>query len=217
MSDIFEYWSRYRAPNWYHRDDWPTLSRVSHHFNTHVLPVPFTGPLKSARVTLLYLAPGLSRSDFSRARSPKRWQRKLRRLRGFEPLSGPNEHKEGWDWWQSRTRRFGDWEKLRSKVAILEMCPYHSKSFHDWQLLAALPSCRVSIEWAQDVLFTEAETGDRVVICLRAPKYWGLKPGKQYGAGLFAPRTARSGHMMRTAMRRRITAAVQEMLGLERD
>jgi len=217
MSDIFEYWSKYRPPNWFHPDDWPTLCRVKHHFNMSVLPVPFTGSLKCAPVTLLYLAPGLSRSDYSKAKSEEGHREKLRRLLGCEPLSTPKEHKEGWTWWQSRTKRLGPWEKLRSKIAILEICPYHSKRFHDWELLSALASCRTSIEWAQDVLFPEAEAGERVVICLRAPKYWGLKLGKQYKQGLFAPRTNRGGYMMKTAMRRRITGAVQEILSFGRD
>jgi len=44
---------------------------------------------------------------------------------------------------------------------VLNIGAYHSTAFADYQLLAALPSCRVSLDWAQGVLFPQAVKGDR--------------------------------------------------------
>ncbi len=101
---------------------------------------------------------------------------------------------------------------MRTKFAILNIGAYHSEKFVDRPLLAALPSSRVSIDWAQHVLFPEAIAGRRVVVCLRSAKFWGLKEGKRYGKALFAPPVTRRGHMIhgreRNAIIREVKAAL---------
>jgi len=67
----------------------------------------------------------------------------------------------------------------------------------------------MSIAWAQDVLFPQAIAGDRVVICLRATRFWGLEIGKKYGQSLFAPHVTRGGHMKHDKMRTQIIKAVK--------
>ena len=213
MSDIFQFWENYRLPDWRHPQDCAVLKRTERDFNSKCLPTPFTGPLRNAPVTLLYLNPSVSKSDFVEAKTANGH---LPRLSGLEPLPGPDEHREGWEWWKSRTKRFGDWTDLRSKVAILQLCPYHSEKFDRRVLLLSLPSSRTTLEWAQDVLFPQAKNGDRIVICLRAHKDWGLDTGKSYGQGLFSPLTTRGGHMHDGRMRGKIVSAVREILSLDR-
>ena len=212
MSDIFEFWQRYRPPQWFHPADEEVLRRVDNHFDKKSMPAPFSGPLKSAPVVLLYLAPGLSKGDHLAVRSVEGRRRKIRRLFGTEPLSSQEEHCEAWNWWHRRTKVFGPWEEIRSKIAIFEICPYHSKAFHDWAPLSALPSCRLSVEWAQDVLFTQAEKCRRIVICLRAHKHWGLTAGHKYNGYLFAPEPTRGGYMIKSRMRTRVIETVKEFL-----
>jgi hypothetical protein len=86
-------------------------------------------------------------------------------------------------------------EALCTKVAVLNIGAYHSKTFTDHGLLAALPSSRMTLDWAQSVLFPQAEEGKRAVICLRAAEFWGLERGRRYGEGLFVPNVNRSGYM----------------------
>src|ERR1700737_12691 len=102
----------------------------------------------------------------------------------------------------SRTKCFGDWDEIGSKISVLNIGAYHSKSFNDTPLLAVLPSSRMSIAWAQEVLFPQAIAGRRVVICLPAARFWGLELGKQYGKSLFAPDVTRAGahEKMRTQL-----------------
>lgn len=101
---------------------------------------------------------------------------------------------------------------MQTKVAILNIGAYHSKTFADVPLLAALPSSRVSLDWAQRVLFPQAIAGNRIVICLRAARFWGLKEGKSYGEALFAPPVTRSGYMKHGRMRRIVIREVKDML-----
>jgi hypothetical protein len=213
MSDIFQFWDSYSPPHWLHPEDRVVLAWAQHGFNKRCLPTPFTGPLREALVTLLYLNPALSDSDNFEFESATG---RLQRLSGWEPLPGPDEHPEGWKFWSNRTKIFGDWKQLRSKVAILQLCPYHSKSFDEWSLLPVLRSSRAAIEWANDVLFPQAEDGDRIVICLRSHKYWGLKRGQRYKQGLFAPATTMNGYIEKTEMRGTIINAVREILGMNR-
>jgi hypothetical protein len=94
-------------------------------------------------------------------------------------------------------------------VAVLNIGAYHSRAFADTPLLAALPSSRMSIAWAQKVLFPQAISGDKVVICLRATHFWGLEMGRKYGHSLFAPHVTRGGHMKHNKMRKQIIKAVK--------
>ncbi|HRJ67929.1 MAG TPA: hypothetical protein PLW48_12405, partial [Alphaproteobacteria bacterium] len=121
----------------------------------------------------------------------------FRKWQGNEPLRTSGG--EGEKWLRSRTRTFGDYEAVRNHLAILNIGAYHSKVISDYATLTALPSSRVSLDWAQNVLFPEAERGERIVICMRAAAYWGLKTGESYGQGLFAPAVNRSGYLLKNA------------------
>jgi len=167
------------------------------------------GKLRTAPVVLLYLAPGWSKQDRIDARSKLAQDYYMRRHRGREPFRTDSP---GFRWLISRTKCFGDWDQIGSKLAILNIGAYHSKSFTDAPLLAALASSRASIAWAQAVLFPQAIAGKRVVICLRAARFWGLEAGRQYGRSLFAPHVTRSGHMKHGKMRSRIIKAVRSVI-----
>jgi hypothetical protein len=130
---------------------------------------------------------------------------------GDQPFRGPES--DGFKWLFSKTKCFGiDWKELWPHLAVLNICAYHSKRVKDTPLLAALPSCRVSIGWAQDVLFPQAEAGERVVICLRSAQFWGLKQGTQYGHSLCAPLATIGGYMKHSPMRERIIEAVKSVI-----
>lgn len=196
-TDIFEFWSGINPKGGMHPADRDVLSRVDHSFDLRCLPGCFAGPLRTAPVVLLYLSPGLSEQDYTDAVTRKGRTRYRRSWAGEEPLRGPKDHESAWQWWKSRTACFGNWQELQKKVAILNIGAYHSKTFADAPLLAALPSSRVSIDWAQHVLFPAAIAGRRTVVCLRSARFWGLREGQRYGKALFAPRVTRGGYMIK--------------------
>jgi len=216
--DIFEFWSQAGPRDMQHPQDREVLSRLknAHKFDLHCLPYCFVGPLRSAPVVLLYLSPGFNKFDRKQPRTSKGrdWVMKCRT--GNQKLPGQDDHYDGWKWWRSHTSAFGDWQKLQDRVAVLDIGAYHSPRFSDWGLLAALPSCRVTIEWAQTVLFPQAIAGKKIVVCLRSPNYWGLddgKAGRRYGTGLFAPRVNQGGYMIKKyALRQQIIDLVRYYL-----
>jgi hypothetical protein len=79
--------------------------------------------------------------------------------------------------------------------------------------LLALPSSPVSLGWAQDVLFPDAEAGKRIVICMRSASYWGLEQGRKYEGSLFAPEVNRSGYLLKNHENDRLVELVQKRLG----
>jgi hypothetical protein len=152
--------------------------------------------------------------DLEEAESDKGHQFYWRQRQGNEPLrSQINREKKSW--WVSRTKRFEvDPEILRHKLAVLELCAYHSKTFSDGSLIRKLPSSQVAFRWATTTLFAQARLRTRVVICLRAAKRWGLTVGSKDG-WLFAPAVTRSGHMLDGEDRNTIVAAVKAALMID--
>ena len=207
--DIFEFWTEAAPTDTIHPRDRYVLDRVSHGFDLRCLPSPFNGPLRTAPVVFLYLAPGWAQEDVNEACTPLGQARLAERRDGYRPLGGPDDHEPDWRWWSSRTRSLGPWQEIREKVAIFDISGYHSKSFTDPHVLAALPSSRAALDWAQEVLFPEAESGKRVVICMRSPQYWGLGKKNQYGKALFSPPVTRGGHMLHGAVREEVLTAAR--------
>lgn len=179
------------------------------------LPSNISGPLRDARVVLLFLNPGFNLANLVEPKTKSGRDKYVAYRSGEAPLSPADDASNpiGKKWRSSRLSFLGDWEGARHKTAVMNIGAYHSKNFVDHDLLASLPSSRAAIDWAQNVLFPEAEAGERVVICLRAAHYWGLQPGNQYGRSLFAPHTTRGGHMRRGVLREKIIRAARRALG----
>ncbi len=193
--DLFDFWQKIEPRQNIHPADESILKRVDHSFQLDTLPCPILGPLKTSLVVLLFLSPGFEENDRVEAKNEAGQSRYAEMREGNQLLPAPEDSEGDWKWWHRRTALFGDWRELRDKIAILNIGAYKSKTFEDIPLLAALPSSRVSLNWAQTVLFPQAEEGSRVVVCLRSARFWGLSAGKKYGKGLFAPKVNRSGHM----------------------
>jgi hypothetical protein len=206
--DIFEFWGQIASDQRVHPADIEVMRRVKHSFNLESLPICFFGPLRSAEIVLLFLSPGDNEESY--------WDQDQRdcgfQRTGRAPLPGPEQHRPRWKWWTSRTKQFGEWVELRNRIAVLNIGAYHSRSFTDEPLLAALPSSRLSLDWAQTVLFPQAERGERLVVCLRSAPFWGLEVGRKYGQALFAPEVTRGGHMLHGEMREEIVGIATELL-----
>ncbi|HEY1473846.1 MAG TPA: hypothetical protein VGF53_07155 [Pseudolabrys sp.] len=171
------------------------------------MPASFAGRLRDAPVVLLFLSPGFNQLDLKMARSRQGRSYYAKRRTGRQSLSADwSGHK----WFKSRIKIFGlEFSQVRDKIAVLNIGAYHSRRFTDYPLLAALPSSRISLDWAQSFLFPKALKGKRVVVCLRAAHFWGLEAGKQHGRSLFAPHVTRGGHIRKkTGAEKRMRKAV---------
>lgn len=213
-SGIFDFWAGCPEQAEAHPSDAKVLNRVSHGFDLEVPPIAYTGPLRTAPVVVLFLSPGLGPFDRKHAQTQdgRSWYHAQRSGHAWLPTI--EEHYGAWTWWSRIVRQF-DVEpmRVRDRLAILNIGAYHSENFHDWHMLNALPSSRVTLDWAQHVLFPEAECGDRIVVCLRSAKFWGLRKGECNGGALYAPTHSRSGFMGKGPLRDKISANVRERIG----
>jgi hypothetical protein len=181
------------------------------------LPNPFFGPLATAPAVLLFLNPGLRPYDVERADDVEAHDYFARQRTGRAPLPSKEEYEATHQWLTARLQQFGCApDMVRDKLAVLNLCPYRTKTFDTKHMLAALPSCRVCLDWAQSVLFPAAEQRSRVVVCLRSARYWGLDTGENGEAHghLFVPRVTRSGVMIDGQLREGAIGAVRGALGL---
>ena len=211
-SDIFKFWARINKADKIHPDDKEVLERVQHGFDLRCLPGPFFGPLQTAKVVFLYLSPGFVPEDVTDAECEHVQNLYAKQRTGTAQIPGPDDYPAAWNWWHAHVNVFGELEDMRDKIAFLNIGAYKSEAFNDHPLLASLPSCRVSIDWAQANLFPEAMEGRRIVICMRSHRYWGLKRGEAYGKSLYAPETTPAGHMHHGPLYDEIIEKVQERL-----
>ena len=211
MEDIFDFWSRIGPADRVHPADRETFARSpGHSFDHRGLPGCFMGPLRTAPVILLYLSPGAD--DGADADIETNQKRQMRMRAGNEPLPSETDNEATWKWWKSRTDCFAeDWRSLRSRVAFLNIGAYHSNEVRDVRLLLSLPSSRVALDWATYTLFPQARAGERVVVCMRSQRFWGLAGGRT-GRSLFAPDVTRGGHMHHGPAREEVIATVKNAL-----
>lgn len=213
---IFDFWTECPSEARIHPRDKIVFDRIGNDlgFDLRCLPSNVWGPLATARVVLLFLSPGFAEEDVDVATSPEGQASYVKRRQGTESLDSREDHAPGWRWWASRTKAIGTPAEVQSAVAILNIGAYHSRTFDDVHALMALPSSRAAIDFAQGTLFPEAERGERVVICLRKPRAWGLTVGREYPGTLFVPPTTQSGHMVHGPSRELAAAAARKALGL---
>jgi len=218
--DIFSFWSRIADDAFVHPDDKDIFARVRHTLQTDCLPICFVGPLRTAKIVLLFLSPGYSKFDTDQALTAHGQSYYRSQRMGDGRLPSEADHALAHKWWTKIVRQFDPLpERLADQIAVLNIGAYHSVKFNDWHMLTALPSSRVALDYAQQVLFPKAEQGERVVVCLRSARLWGLSQGVSgsgecYGQALFVPATTQGGIMHRGDFRNRVVAAVRSALDL---
>ena len=212
--DIFDFWANVPGDACEHPLDRAVLDRVKHGFQRECLPGPFYGRLRIAPVVLLFLSPGFRSDDLAHAKSPEGQTYYERSRTGECDLPTLDENEGSAQWSRRIISQFGiAYEDARDEIAFLNISPYKSATFDDPCMLSALPSCRAALDWAQSVLFPQAEAGKRVVVCLRSARHWGLEPGEGYSGSLYAPPCGRSGFMIRGSLRDRVASAIQAACG----
>lgn len=167
-------------------------------FHLSLMPVPYFGDLDNAGVIILLLNPGLHASDYMLEERFPEFRDELRSVirqesRGNPFLDPRWAWTSGFTWWEGKlgevarviaSKRFNGHygEALRSlsgHVAVIEMVPYHSKSFGG---PVDIPSARAALAFVKEVV----EEGRRTVIVTRQVRKWGFAPSDKvinYSAG----------------------------------
>jgi len=171
-------------------------------FHTHLMPMPWVGNLRTAKVFLLQLNPGVGAHDyFGEHRVPEYLAMLEANLKQSEdhafPFLGPDF---GWhggaNYWQPKLKRVvdsldGDWRRVAAGIAILELVPYHSREFAQGdRWVDTLESTRLMRAFVREELCPDHHANRCTVIALRAYARWGVagiskpNPGRARGATL---------------------------------
>jgi hypothetical protein len=112
-TDLFEFWRQIGATDFVHPEDAPTFKRLKgqHGFNLNCLPLSFSGPLRHARVVLLYLSPGLPKTLVERSKTPEFQRLYANQRTGRASLPGPDSPGHKW-----RMGRLGGYLHRRSRA-----------------------------------------------------------------------------------------------------
>lgn len=170
--------------------------------NLDTFPCPFWGPIHTAKLVLCYAGPGSTEneygSDRSDARNPKWMANRIKGFDGRTEIVFESMHRRARNWFSGRIASVlgiqkSEAEDLRSKVAIIDLTAYRG-TITAWEEVAFLPSTQIMREWAKRTLFEQAKQKRRVVMVMRANKWWGVPSIPWHSGYLFAPKCTRSGY-----------------------
>jgi len=172
--ELIAYWSCMKGGN-IHPDDVPYIDRMK--FETHLHPVPWVGPLKTAKVYLLFLNPWLSQDDVDYEKSNPEFITILRNniQDGLQPyfylLERFNDH-PGYRW---ARRIFGSdiGESQTDRFCIIQLVPYHSREGAAARALARkLPSTIAAREFVQKTPIPRVLDRQIGLVVARSTKLW---------------------------------------------
>ncbi len=169
-----------------------------HRFHLSLLPVPYGGDLARADIVILLLNPGFSYIDYYAETRVPAFRRRLEKnlAQEFAGVEFPFLWLDpefcwhsGFIWWEKKLRRLIEkiaegkfsgrylyaLRDLSSRLAIVELVPYHSLSFQGHALIDCLPSVAQARCYVHDVLLPATKTGVKTVIVTRQKDAWGLK------------------------------------------
>lgn len=193
------------------------LESESARFHLGLLPMPYLGNLRTAKVILLSLNPGIGAHDyFGEFQVPEYRDALYQNLRQqgnapFPFLAPEHSWHGGAAYWLPRLRPVVKWVKASlgidtteaislcaSRLAVLELVPYHSSSFQlSDSAIQRLESSRLARAVVFEELLPRHHRGDCRLIVLRSRERW-LKGARTAPAGdlirfpdSYAPRNAR--------------------------
>jgi hypothetical protein len=182
---VYRDWRTYTEAHCFARSD-------GKEFHLGLMPMPYLGNLREARVFLLSLNPGIGAHDYFGEHQVKEYAMELRRnLRQEEDARFPfllpaHSWHGGAAYWSPRLRGIlnavSEISKLSladatahcaRRIAVLELVPYHSTTF---EMTAAqvnkLESARLARAFVFGELLPRQSRGECKVIVLRARQHW---------------------------------------------
>lgn len=170
---------------------------ADHRLHLSLLPIPYGGNLADADILILLLNPGFSYTDYyAETRMPAFRERLKANLeQSFADIEYPFLWLDpefcwhsGFNWWEKKLRdvttviaaekfngRYLDaLRDLSTRLAHIELVPYHSSSFRGHTLIDDLPSARAAKRFVHDTLIPAAKTGAKTIVVTRQGAAWGL-------------------------------------------
>lgn len=184
--------------------------------HTSLVPIPFVGNLKKARVVMLLLNPGLSETDYFGERQVtgfrERLLENLKQTEGqnypFLPLDPSLSWHSGNRYWQNKlgpiiTNAAIRWgctngearQRVSHRVAALELVPYHSCSYRlSGTVEAALASVKLARRYLLETLVPRAMSGEVLLVAMRKVNVWAIPP-ETLNVVSFSGGAARGAHL----------------------
>jgi len=181
-----------------------------------LIPQPFVGNVRGAKIYILLLNPGLGPHDyFGEYEVPEYREALLGNLKQkycsaqypFLFLDPVHSWHGGYQWWNGKlsgvieelAKATGvslaeSRAQLAKDIASIELLPYHSMAFRDadgW--LKNLPSVRLAREFVQSFVLDRVKAGKAIVVVTRKVSVWDL--GKQKGIVAYTPMQSRAAHL----------------------
>lgn len=240
MEKLIEFWRRleFNSPNYIHCDDKDIIAddRIADFKNydqyldsnspgsdikslqVNLLPIPYVGNLREAKIFLLLLNPGFIVQDYYAESNSHELVLALQNNIRQEGISDDYPflfldpqylwHPGGIYWLKHLNKYVIEVMKQKqktyrqalsyvsSKVAVLEIVPYHSKSFGYHNLAKDLESAKKMKRFVQDYLQPLAKDGKLCIICTRKVKEWGLdEKVENENIVIYPPKYARSANI----------------------
>ena len=174
VDELVEFWSSLGDAS-VHPEDAPRISGSEFALGLH--PVPWAGPLRSAKAYFLFLNPGLNGQEWVEESRPAFAEALRANLTGDQPypylLSAHATH-PGHKW---ARQTFGPdiGEADASHVCVLQLVPYHSeKGAVASKAAPKLPSSIAIRRFVHYGLLPRVRAGEAVLVVARSAKLWGV-------------------------------------------
>lgn len=166
-------------------------------FHLGLLPHPFCGDVANASIYVLMLNPGLGFQDYYGEYEVPAYREAVRAtlrqefggdVLPFYLLDPRFAWHGGFGWWHKKLAKIIDlvathWSisfaearsRLASKLASIELVPYHSKRFNKAGGLAkTLPSAQLARRYVHDAVLPRVKAGEAIVVVTRMTRVWEL-------------------------------------------
>lgn len=211
-----------RSKQWVETATWPEVYRGDRFCalgdtNLHLglLPQPFFGDLRQASIYILLLNPDVGPADYYGEYAVPAYRKALLATvrQQFAPgsirfifLDPQFSWHGGFGWWHGKFARVIErlaerWRvtfaearaRLGSKLASIELVPYHSPAFHDRGWLRQLHSVALARAFVSEHVLPRVRRGDAIAIVTRQASTWNLPDHARVIK--YSPQEARAAHL----------------------
>jgi len=163
------------------------------YFHFNLIPIPYIGDIKNAKIYILMLNPGFGILDYYAESKDKELKNSLidnLHQKGLDPSypfiflnpkflwhGGGQYYENKFKWLIKEVKDDKSYTQklsyIAKKVAILQLVPYHSKSYHSKSYLPIkLESSKIMLDFVEKELVPKAKDDKICIICPRGEKYW---------------------------------------------
>jgi len=169
-------------------------------FHLGLIPIPFLGNIKKAKVYVLSLNPGLTPVDYyaetydNKIKKERKRELRQQKFNTDYPFHFLNpEYSWSSRYWHSRFSKIVEelsgqlssrqkiayiraLKRVSQRITCLELVPYHSKSFHlSRKVIEELQSVKLMRAFVNQYVYRKAVKGDAIIVVMRGDKHWGVK------------------------------------------